>query len=219
MNELLFFVHVTVIIFFTIAALKVGKEALIALISIFCILANLFVTKQITLFGLHPTASDSFAVGAILGLNLLQEHFGKSIAKKAVWICFFCLIFYTISSQIHLLYTPSIYDFSQTHFQTLLQFMPRLTIVSMLVTLFVQHLDRILYGFLKNIFSGKQFILRNSISLTFILFLDTFLFTFAGLYGIVSNLWQIIIFSYAVKLATTALIIPALAFVRSRHTP
>ena len=93
MNELIFFAHVIIISLFTIFSLKISKEALVAFIALYCVLANLLVLKQITLFGLHPTASDAFSVGAILGLNLLQEYYGKITAKKAIWTCFLALVF------------------------------------------------------------------------------------------------------------------------------
>ena len=71
-----------IISLFTVLALKISKETLVAMISIYCILANLFVLKQISLFGYHPTASDAFSVGAILGLNLLQEYYGKDFCRR-----------------------------------------------------------------------------------------------------------------------------------------
>lgn len=217
MNELLFLTHILIITCSTIIALKISKEALVAIIAIFCILANLFVLKQINLFGLNPTASDAFSVGAILGLNLLQEYFGKNIAKKAIWTCFFALVLYAILSQIHLMYTPSIYDVSSRHYQFILQFMPRIAIASISVTLLIQHLDRIFYGFLKQKFNNNYFLLRNLISLFIIQLIDTILFTFAGLWGIVSNLWDIIIISFIVKVVTILVSVPIVALFKPKR--
>jgi len=216
-NELLFLTHILIITCSTIIALKISKEALVAIIAIFCILANLFVLKQINLFGLNPTASDAFSVGAILGLNLLQEYFGKNIAKKAIWTCFFALVLYAILSQIHLMYTPSIYDVSSRHYQFILQFMPRIAIASISVTLLIQHLDRIFYGFLKQKFNNNYFLLRNLISLFIIQLIDTILFTFAGLWGIVSNLWDIIIISFIVKVVTILVSVPIVALFKPKR--
>lgn len=215
-NEMLFFVHIIIITLFTIIALHLGKEALIAIISIFCILANLFVLKQITLFGLHPTAADAFSVGAIIGLNLLQEYFGKNIAKKTVWICFFSLILYIAVSQIHLAYIPSVYDVMASHYAILLQFMPRISIASILVTLFVLQLDRIFYGFLKEKLQGRYFVIRSIVSVIIMQLIDTVLFSFIGLYGIIGNIWDIILVSLAVKLATIAISVPLISFFKPR---
>jgi len=216
MNELLFLAHIAVISICTVLALRISKEALVAVIAIYCVLANLFVLKQITLFGLHPTASDAFSVGAILGLNLLQEYFGKSAAKKAMWTCLLALVLYTITSQIHLMYLPSIYDVTAQHYAPILQFMPRIAIASILVTLVVQYLDRILYGFLKTTFDGKRFFLRNLISLILIQIIDTVLFSFAGLYGIISNISDVILVSFTVKFITIAVSVPLTSLFRKK---
>src|ERR1700692_1102877 len=101
-NELIFIAHSLIISAFALFSLKLGKEALIGFISVACILANLFVIKQTTLCTLTATCSDAFSIGAVLGLNLLQEYYGREIGRKAIWISFFLLVFYAIVSQIHL---------------------------------------------------------------------------------------------------------------------
>jgi len=216
MNELIFLIHIMCIISFTIISLKIGKEALITFICLSTVLANLFITKQITLFGLHPTASESFIIGSIFGINLLQEYFGTKTSKRAILICFFCLIFYAITSQIHLIYSPNIYDYAHDHFQAILKFMPRIAFSSIFVTVFVQYFSRMLYEFLKKTYSETSFILRNQFTLSISMLLDSILFTFLGLYGIVSNIWQIIIFSYIIKLTAILLVTPILALIKTR---
>src|SRR5882724_1397465 len=120
-NEIFFIFHSIIIAISALVALGLGQSALVAFICTQCILANLFVIKQITLFGLTATCADAFTIGATLGLNLLQEYFGKEAAKKAIWINFALLIFYLIASQIHLLYVPAYCDTTQYHFLALLQ--------------------------------------------------------------------------------------------------
>jgi len=199
-NELLFLVHIIIISCFALGALKLGKEALIAFICMQCILANLFVIKQTTLFGFTATCSDAFTVGAVFGLNLLQEYFGKSMAKLAIWISFAFMLFYALLSQIHLHYIPSITDSAQIHFESILQFMPRIVTASFLVYLIVQFIDCHLYEFLKNLFQGSYLIGRNYISIMLCQFFDTVLFSFLGLYGIIDNIGEIILVSYLIKM-------------------
>lgn len=218
MNELLFFLNIIIISLSTVIALKISKETLVAMVAIFCILSNFFVLKQITLFGLNPTASDAFSVGAILGLNLLQEYFGKKLARKTIWTCFFALVFYVIVSQIHIAYMPSIFDTSSKHFSFLLKFMPRIAIASISVTVFVQILDRIFYGFLQKKFESKYFMFRNLASLLIVQFIDTVLFTFSGLYGIISNVWQVIFVSFTVKIVTILISVPIISIFRSKNS-
>lgn len=212
MNELIFIMHSIFIGTSVLFALYLGKEALITFICLQGVLANLFVTKQITLLGLTATGADAFIVGAILGLNLLQEYFGPAYTKKTIGISFFTLIFYTIASQIHLIYIPALHDFAHVHFFALLGFMPRIAIASITVYITVLLIERWLYGLLKTAFNSKYLILRNCISIGTTQLIDTVLFSFLGLYGIVSNIGHIIIISYCIKIASLLISTPFLAF-------
>ncbi len=214
MNELIFILHTLIIAGFALGALALGSSALVAFVCIQCILANLFVIKQITLFGLTATCADAFTVGATIGLNLLQEYFGKEITKKTIWINFFLLIFYAIISQIHLLYIPDIADTAQQHFIPILQLMPRIVVASFSVYLFTQMTDYYLYGILKKTFQSKYIVLRNYASIAFCQLLDTILFSFLGLYGIIDNIGEVIIISYSVKLMSILIATPFVSFSR-----
>ena len=196
MNELIFILHTIIISCFALGALALGRYALVA-----CILANLFVIKQITLFGLHATCSDTFTVGATLGLNLLQEYHGRIITRKAIWINFFLLIFYAVASQIHLAYAPSTVDAMQPHFRHILTFMPRIVIASFSVYLLVHFLDYFLYSTLKRLLNNRFLLIRNYASIIICQLIDTILFSFLGLYGIIEHIWQVILISYLIKLA------------------
>lgn len=210
-NELLFLVHIIVISCFALGAVKLGKEALVAFICTQCILANLFVIKQTTLFGLTATCSDAFTIGAVCGLNLLQEYFGKSATKQAIWINFFLLIFYAIVSQFHLWYIPNSLDITQLHFSSILSFMPRIVIASFVVFFLVQQIDCHFFGFLKQRFGSIYFVGRNIISVALVQLLDTVLFSFFGLYGIIDNIGEVILVSYAIKITIILISTPFLA--------
>ena len=82
MNELLFIIHSIIIACFSLVALSLGSGALIAYVSLQCILANLMVLKQVTLFGLSATCADPFTIGATLGLNMLQEIMAKRVNAR-----------------------------------------------------------------------------------------------------------------------------------------
>ncbi len=201
MNEILFFIQALLIIGFALGALKLGKSALTAWVAIQALIANLFVLKQITLLGFHVTASDAFAIGSLLGLNFLQEYFGREEAQKATWICFFFMLFFTLVSQVHLLYQPSVYDTSQSAFLALFSPTPRLFMASMGVFFIVQRLDIRFFTFLKRRFPQATFTFRAALALVVSQFIDTFLFSFLGLYGLVASVIDIIILSFVVKLS------------------
>ena len=210
-NELIFILHTIVISLSTLVALRLGAHALVAFVCLQCILANLFVIKQITLFGLGATGSDAFTIGAVLGLNLLQEYYGPTIARHTIWINFFLLLFYALSGQIHLAYLPSSSDTLQPHFMAILDAMPRIVIASFTVYLIAQYCDYLLYGFLKKTLHDRFLIIRNYASIMITQLLDTVLFSFFGLYGLVDNIWHIIIVSYSVKLLAILIATPCVA--------
>ena len=214
MNELLFFIHAAMILGSTLFALWMGKEALIAFVGLTGILANLFVLKQIQLFGLNVTASDAYIIAGIVGLNLLQEYHGKQSARKAIAVSFALSIFYVGIAQLHLLFTPSPFDSGHTHYQALLSPMPRIIAASVVTYFLAQLLDYRLFGILKKMFRGKNLALRNGVSLMITQLFDTALFSFAGLYGLVASVTHVMIFSYGMKMIVIMLAAPFVVFSR-----
>lgn len=200
MNEILFFLQTLIIIVFVLSASKLGSGALTAWVSLLAIAANLFVLKQISLFGFEVTASDAFAIGSLMGLNIIQEKFGKEEAKKATWICFFFMFFFAIIAKLHVLFEPSSHDTTQTAFETILSPSPRLFIASISVFFIMQQIDVLFFSFLKKRLPLASFALRSGIALVTSQLLDTILFSFTGLYGMVNSITDIIIVSFALKL-------------------
>lgn len=202
LNNLIFLISIFLITSFAWGALRLGKTALITWIALVSLLANLFVLKQITLFGLNATASDMFAVGGLFGLNLLQEYHGKQAGKKAAIITFACLLFFTFTSQIHLMYEPSIFDHTQSAYQTVFQHAPRVVLASLLTLFVVQQFDIRFYPFLRRCWPRLPIIFINVIAIAISQTLDTALFTVLGLYGIASALLEIFIVSLTIKWIT-----------------
>lgn len=199
MNEVLFLAHIFLVLGFVFAALRLGKSALVSIVALQAVLANLFVVKQMPLFGFVVTCSDVFAIGSILALNLLQEVYGKEAAQRAVKTSFLALLFFAFMSQVHLFYIPSENDAAHVGFQTIFSATPRIVLASIAVFFLVQKIDVRLFGWLKEKFEGKKFPFRVGISLLFSQLLDTVLFSFAGLYGLVESIFDIILISFLVK--------------------
>ena len=214
LNELLFFVQVSFISFATVCFGKLGKEALISYISLLFVISNIFVIKQIMLFSWYATSVDAFIVGISFGLNLLQEIWGKEIARKTIWISFLCSAFYMIITQSILYYNPILQDTTQKHFEYILSNTFRLVIASFIAYLITQISDNYVYAYLKQKTDGKYFVLRNYFSICLSQFIDTISFTFLGLYGIITNLGNVIIVSFAIKIVTLILITPWLIYAK-----
>ena len=194
MNELIFIFHILFVVAATLLALRLGKSSLIAFIALQGILANLFVVKQMDLFGLQVTCSDVFAIGGILSLNLLQEYFGKEAARTSVKISLFSLLVFALMSQLHLLYLPSAGDGAHVAFQTIFSSSLRIIFASIGTFYLVQQFDVRFFGLLKG-----SLPVRVATSLVCSQLIDTVLFSFLGLYGIVESVFDVILMSFAIK--------------------
>ncbi len=207
-NEFIFLVHALLVIGCVLIALRLGELALSAWVVIQALLANLFVTKQIHLFGFDVTASDVYAIGCILGLNLLQEHFSKEKALQVSKICLFFMAFFAGASYIHLLYIPNAYDKAHPAFCAIFNQTPRIMIASIGVFFVVQYIDTHVFAWLKKHFHAARFLFRGTISLIISQCLDTLLFTYFGLFGIVESLFDIFVMSLCIKLIIIVFLTP-----------
>jgi uncharacterized integral membrane protein (TIGR00697 family) len=216
MNELIFFLQIIFVVFSIVGALAFGRSALVATVSFLLILANIFVTKQITLFGFHVTSTDAYIVGVVLGFNLLQEYFGKKIAHKTIWISFFISFIFLLLSQSHLWYKPNGFDITQESFKQIFGFLPRIVAASFAAHLLSQYFRLNFYEFLRKLTSGKFLLLRNISVTIFEQAIDTLIFGFIGLYGVVHNLTDVFIVSFAIKVITIFCAAPILVFLANK---
>ena len=201
MNELLFCIQAFAVFGFTVLAAKRGWLA--GWMGLLTILANLFVTKQITLFGLEVTASDVYAVGLFLSLNILQEYWGDQEAKRGIEASLASQLMFLLLSQLHLWLHPSSHDTSQSAFAAILSFYPRILAASVATLCLVQVWEVRLFGWMKRRYFLMSFNLRNVLCLLISQALDTLIFGFLGLYGIVNDLVAVMVWSFLVKAILT----------------
>lgn len=212
MNEIIFLLHILAVLGFGLGALRLGKEALISWIVIQTLLANLFVLKQITFLGFEVTCSDVFAIGCLVGLNLLQEYFGKESAQKAGKICLLLLAFFALMARFQLSYAPSPHDQAHPAFTHILSSSPRLLFASLITFFVVQQLDLHLFRHLRS--KVSSFGLRNVISISSSQLLDTILFSYLGLYGLVHSIFDIIVISFLLKFFIILFMTPFTTFAK-----
>ncbi len=215
MNEILFFAHILFVIGSVVIILrKSGCLGLTVFIALQAILANLFVIKQMTLFGFEVTCSDVFAVSGLLSLNLIQEFYGIESAKKAIWISFVCMVFFALMTQIHLNYIPSPSDQTHQAFSQIFSATPRIIFASITVFFIVQQIDIRVFSFLQKFFKESRLPLRIALALFLSQTIDTILFSYLGLYGLVASIVDIILVSLLVKFITIGASAPFTAFAR-----
>lgn len=220
MNELLFIGHTIFVSLVVLIGSRFGKECLIALNVAFWLLTDLFVLKQIDLFGYNVTSSDAFVIGGNLIVALITENFGEATAKKSVYLGFFILFLFAVLSFIHTSYLPSDYDTTQVHFEALLTPIPRIVIASLVAYLTSQLINVALISFLKKKTKGKFFASRVLIVVIISQIIDTLLFGLIGLYGIVSSLFSIMIISFFMKMIALFITAPLINFSKKfAHDP
>jgi len=207
-NEYIFALYCACISCSIFGALFLQSAGLIALMSMFLVAINIFVTKSITIFDFTATAADSLAVGIPLTLNVIQEHYGAQTSRRAIWISFYTAAIFVCISVLHLWYTPSPVDASQAHFYALLAPVPRIIAASFTTFVIAQYIDRYLYQTLRPYLTYRSAFIANYGASSISQAVDTLLFGFLGLYGIMENLLSIMLVSYTVKLATLALTAP-----------
>lgn len=213
MNLLIFIAQLFIVFAFIWGSLRLGKEALIALISLLGILANLFVIKQIDLFHLTITCSDVFAVGCLLSLNLLQECFGKKTAQKGLYISLLFLFFFNLMANVHLLYLPAQVDRADEAFQLIFASSWRIVLSSIFTFWVVQKADLFLFSFFKGSLKRRMFF-----SLFISQLIDTVLFSFLALYGLVHALFDVILMSVMTKTLMILILSPMTHWMKGRKS-
>ncbi len=218
-NEFILLIHIFITAFAVIIAHKLGEKTLVAFVAVSMVMANLFVTKQVAFYGLTATTADALAIGAMLGLNMLQEFYSRESARQAIGITFCISIFFALSSQIHLLYIPAACDTAHAHFEPLLACAPALVIDSMIVYVYSQLIDFALYGTLQRIWQRKFLVLRNYICIGISQFADTFLFTlWLKWLGIIESVAHVVFVSFIIKFVITLIATPIIAFAAREKT-
>lgn len=208
LNNIIFLFHTAFVCLSVMLMLRLGKVAIIALLSLLAVMMNLFILKQATLFHLEATCCDPLVIGYILGLNLFQEFFGRKETTKVVGLTFLTTLLFLGFSSFHLLYQPNCYDLSNPHYSFILSAQTRIILASLASFMITQIFDLTLFGYLKGKFQGRFLPLRTTFSLCCSQILDTFCFTYLGLYGMINNPMDIICLSLIIKGFVILLTIP-----------
>lgn len=209
-NEIIFLFLVLIIVLLSFLSLMFGEKYLIALLVLEGVLANLFMLKEISLFGLSVCAADAFIVGIVLILNLLEEYFGKHLAESAIKIYSFSLISFFLFSATHLLFLSTAEGSNISRcFQAILSTTPRVIFATLIVSYCSLNLDRKLYAFFSRLIVKQNFSLKNFLAGSISQLFDTVLFSFF-ICDLFSNIWHVMFFSYLVKMVTMILMSPLL---------
>jgi uncharacterized integral membrane protein (TIGR00697 family) len=207
---MLFLLQTLIILVLTLIAFRMGKAYLIGWVAASIVLANIFVTKQLKLFGLDATGGNIMYASIFLATDLLSEHYTKEDAKIAVKIGFLSSVLYLVSSQFVLRFLPSEYDTVQGGMQEIFAFAPRILIGSMVAYLVSQFHDIWAYNAIHSKTGQKLLWLRNNGSTWVSQLLDSVIFSLIAFLGVFpfNVVLGIILSTYLLKVIVAALDTP-----------
>jgi uncharacterized integral membrane protein (TIGR00697 family) len=135
----------------------------------------------------------------MFGLNLLQEYFGATVAKRTTFLSFGGMVLFVLLSKIHILYMPAQSDWTDHAYSTILSHSPRLLFASLATFFIVQQCDITLFAYLRRRFQKMHLVLRSVTCLILSQLFDTILFSMLGLYGLSDHLLSLICVSFTIK--------------------
>ncbi|PHK49202.1 queuosine precursor transporter [Staphylococcus edaphicus] len=188
-----------------------GKHGLIAWIAIGTVLANIQVLKTIDIFTISATLGNVMFASIYLATDILNDIYGRKVAKRAVWIGFSSTLVMIIVMQMSLYFTPSPIDTSQKALESIFNLVPRIALGSVVAYIIGQHLDVLLFTLIKKVFSSdRTFIIRAYGSTIISNIIDTALFVTIAFYGSMPNaaVFEIFITTYLLKVISTIFNVP-----------
>jgi queuosine precursor transporter len=213
-NEAIFFIHIFFTLAFSLASLAFGKRALAASVVVQAVLANLFVLKQIELFGFLVTCADAYIVGAMFSQTMLQEFYGEEAAKKTTNEYLLLSVWYLVSTQIHLAYNPLSLDWTSPHFDALFSSVPRIVVGGIAAMFVGLNVNRIAFRILKPVVGKRWISVATFLSISISQVLDSVVFTVIALAGMVASIWHIIFVSTAIKIVAAMMLAPFIRLAR-----
>lgn len=197
-NELLFIIHITMVLLGAVVAGLSGAVALRGLVILYAVFANLFVVKTLAMGPLTACGGGMYMVGVGVGLLLLERYQSPRYATETVRLTIAASLLFCLITGLHLLFVAAPGDFSQISYELLFGRMPRVTIVSLLAHGISQYGTLITYRFLARFFSQRS---AHNTALWSGQILDTLLFFTGSFWGIVpqSQIIEMIAISFCVK--------------------
>jgi len=229
-NELIFFIQTIIGLAIVLVAFRMGKTWLYVLIAVNYVLANIFVTKTIILFGYEATGGNVLYGAIFLTTDILSEYHGKEAARKGIFIGFGATLFYLIMSQMMLAYTASPNDWgAAAGMESIFGFAPGIVLASLIAYLISQLHDVWAFHLWKDFFKGKYLWLRNNLSTATSQLIDSLTFAilafavfprfFMDPEGILpmSVVWEIVLTTYVLKLMVAILDTPFIYLSQKIH--
>ena len=188
-----------------------GKQGLLAWVAIGTIIANIQVIKTVEIFGISATLGNVMFASIYLATDILNDIYGRKVAKRAVWLGFSSTLVMIIVMQMSLHFIPSPEDTAQNAFHAIFDVVPRIALGSIVAYIIGQHVDVFIFSLIKKLFSSdKTFIIRAYGSTIISSIIDTALFVSIAFIGSLPGIavFEIFITTYVLKLVSTIFNVP-----------
>ncbi len=208
-NEILFFTVLIICFLFTLIVTKLGKEWLLLLPPIFLVIANIFASQITSVFGIFTSLAVALYACIFLTTDIIEEHWGKAEAGKAVWMGLLSQVALVVFSQ--LMIRGSVIEFSQPireALTTIFSFTPRIVLGSFIAYLISQNWDIWIYQTLKEMTKGRHLWLRNNVGTITSQFIDTVIFITIAFYGVLPTIIPFILSVWVLKILIALLDTP-----------
>ena len=192
---------------------KYGRVGLFVWMCVSTIICNIQTVKMIDAFGL-TTSLGNISYGAIfLTTDILSEKYGEKDARRAIIFSFLTLLIFTLSMSLFLQYNPSRVDTTNDALKVVFNYLPRITIASLINCILSQFIDARVYKYLKEKYD-KLWISNNG-STIISQITDTVIFATIAFVGVLPlvNLVQMAITTLIFKVIIALLDTPFLYFV------
>ncbi|HDU0748865.1 TPA: queuosine precursor transporter, partial [Staphylococcus pseudintermedius] len=103
-----------------------GKSGLYAWVAIGTIIANIQVLKTVDIFTISATLGNVMFASIYLATDILNDIYGRKVAKKAVWLGFSSTFIMIIVMQVSLAFQPSEVDMAQDAMKAIFDVVPRI---------------------------------------------------------------------------------------------
>lgn len=201
-NDLLWLIYVLVDLSVVVAVARIfGKRGLLAIVVLSSILANIQVVELVPLFGFTVAIGNVTYASIYFATDLLSEFYSKQEARKAVLLGLTAIVLMAFYMQLMLQFVPSPFDKMHPHLAAIFNFVPRISLGSVLAYAISQNIDVTLFHFWKGMTGEKHLWLRNNGSTMISQAVDSIVFVTVAFYGVfpMAVFWSILISNYIFK--------------------
>jgi queuosine precursor transporter len=185
-------------------------DVLVALFVAVLLISNIASTKILTLWKFtFDGGTILFPLSYIFG-DILTEVYGFKRARRVIWLGFFSALLMSLVLYIVQMLPPANGWSNQQAFETLLGFVPRIVLASLIAYFMGEFSNSVTLSLLKIRTKGKLLWLRTISSTIIGEGIDTIVFCMVAFYGILPDnlLWAVIFSNYIFKCSVEILFTP-----------